>query len=183
MKSSIVDRALDFGDVTVLPWDVTADDVLAVKPDGVIISNGPGDPAHPDVVANTVRTAKELADHHTPLFGICLGHQILGLAFGGKTYKLKFGHRGGNQPVQDVRTGRVYISSQNHGFAVDPASLDATGFDLTHVNLNDGTCEGIVHRELPVLSVQYHPEAHPGPQDNTYLFSEFVERIRGAQVG
>ena len=183
VKRSIVDHALAFGDVTVLPWDATADDVLAGKPDGVIISNGPGDPAHPDVVANTVRTAKELADHHTPLFGICLGHQILGLAFGGRTYKLKFGHRGGNQPVQDVRTGRVYISSQNHGFAVDPKSLETTGFDVTHVNLNDGTCEGVVHRELPVMSVQYHPEAHPGPHDNTYLFSEFVARIRREGAG
>ena len=179
VKKSIVDHALAFGDVTVLPWDATADDVLAGKPDGVIISNGPGDPAHPDVVAHTVRTAKELADRHTPLFGICLGHQILGLAFGGKTYKLKFGHRGGNQPVQDIRTGRVYISSQNHGFAVDAKSLESTGFALTHVNLNDGTCEGLVHEEMPILSVQYHPEAHPGPHDNTYLFSEFVARIRG----
>jgi len=178
VKKSIVDHALAFGDVTVFPWDATADDILAVKPDGLIISNGPGDPAHPDVVANTVRTAKELADRHTPIFGICLGHQILGLAMGGRTYKLKFGHRGGNQPVKDLRTGRVYISSQNHGFAVDPASLEGSGFALTHVNLNDDTCEGIVHTELPILSVQYHPEAHPGPHDNAYLFSEFVERIR-----
>ena len=178
VKRSIVDHALAYGEVTVFPWDATADDILAVKPDGVIVSNGPGNPAHPDVVANTVRTAKEIADRHVPLFGICLGHQILGLAFGGRTYKLKFGHRGGNQPVQDVRTGRVYISSQNHGFAVDPKSLEGTGFDVTHVNLNDGTCEGVVHRELPVMSVQYHPEAHPGPHDNTYLFSEFVDVIR-----
>ncbi len=180
VKRSIIDHALPFGDVTVFPWDATPDDILAVKPDGVIISNGPGDPAHPVVVANTVRTAKELADHRTPLFGICLGHQILGLAFGGRTYKLKFGHRGGNQPVKDLRTGRVYISAQNHGFAVDPKSLDGTGFEVTHVNLNDGTCEGLAHREMPVMSVQYHPEAHPGPHDNTYLFSEFVARIRGA---
>jgi len=178
VKKSIIDHALAFGDVTVFPWDATADDILAVKPDGVIISNGPGDPAHPDVVANTVRTAKELADRHTPIFGICLGHQILGLAMGGRTYKLKFGHRGGNQPVKDLRTGRVYISSQNHGFAVDLASLAGSGFALTHVNLNDETCEGIVHTELPILSVQYHPEAHPGPHDNTYQFSEFVERVR-----
>ena len=170
---------LAFGDVTVLPWDATADDVLAAKPDGVIVSNGPGDPAHPDVVAHTVRTAKELADRHVPLFGICLGHQILGLAMGGRTYKLKFGHRGGNQPVKDLRTGRVTISAQNHGFAVDPKSLEGTGFALTHVNLNDDTCEGIVHRELPILSVQYHPEAHPGPHDNAYLFTEFVDVIRG----
>src|SRR3990170_4813726 len=179
VKKSIIDHAKAFGGVTQLPWDATADDVLAVKPDGVILSNGPGNPAHPDVVANTVRTAKELAERHVPLFGICLGHQILGLALGGRTYKLKFGHRGGNQPVKDLRTGRVYISSQNHGFAVDPASLEVSGFQLTHVNLNDNTCEGIVHAELPILSVQYHPEAHPGPHDNAYLFSEFVDRIRG----
>src|SRR6266568_3720798 len=181
VKRSIVEHAKAFGGVTIVPWDTTADDILAAKPDGVIISNGPGDPAHPDVVANTVRTAKELADRHTPLFGICLGHQILGLAFGGRTFKLKFGHRGGNQPVQDTRSGRVYISSQNHGFAVDPKSLEGTGFDLTLVNLNDGTCEGLVHRELPILSVQYHPEAHPGPHDNTYLFSGFVDVIRGSR--
>jgi len=180
VKKSIIDHAKAFGDVTVFPWDATADDILAVKPDGVIISNGPGDPAHPDVVANTVRTAKELADRHVPIFGICLGHQILGLAMGGRTYKLKFGHRGGNQPVKDLRTGRVTISSQNHGFAVDPKSLEGTGFRLTHVNLNDETCEGIVHEELPILSVQYHPEAHPGPHDNMYLFSEFIGRIRRA---
>jgi len=183
VKKSIVDHALAFGDVTVLPWDATADDVLAGKPDGVIVSNGPGDPAHPEVVANTVRTVTDLADHRTPLFGICLGHQILGLAFGGRTYKLKFGHRGGNQPVKDLRTGRVYISSQNHGFAVDPKSLDGTGFALTHVNLNDETCEGIVHTELPILGVQYHPEAHPGPHDNMYLFSEFVDVIQGRRSG
>ncbi len=178
VKKSIVDNAKTFGTVVQLPWNATSEDVLAVKPDGVIIANGPGDPAHPEVMGNTVRTARELADRHVPLFGICLGHQILGLAFGGKTYKLKFGHRGGNQPVKDLRTGRVYISSQNHGFAVDPASLDGSGFTMTHVNLNDNTCEGIVHGELPVMSVQYHPEAHPGPHDNTYLFSEFVARIR-----
>ena len=179
VKKSIIDHAKALGEVVQMPYNATADAILARKPDGVIISNGHGDPAHPDIVASTVRTAKELADRHVPLFGICLGHQILGLAFGGKTYKLKFGHRGGNQPVKDVRTGRVYISSQNHGFAVDPTSLEGTGFALTHVNLNDGTCEGIVHGELPILSVQYHPEAHPGPHDNTYLFAEFVACIRG----
>src|SRR3989454_3995771 len=178
VKMNIIREAQRHGRVVQLPYDATPEDVARVKPSGVIISNGPGDPAHPEILATSVKAAKEIAAEY-PTLGICLGHQILGLAFGGKTYKLKFGHRGGNQPVKDVRTGRVYISSQNHGFAVDPTSLEGTGFALTHVNLNDGTCEGFVHTEQPVLSVQYHPEAHPGPHDNTYLFSEFVGRIRG----
>ena len=173
VKRSIVDHALAFGDVTVFPWDATADDVLAVKPDGVIISNGPGDPAHPDITATAVKTAKEIAAEY-PILGICLGHQILGLAFGGRTYKLKFGHRGGNQPVKDLRTGRVHITSQNHGFAVDAKSMEASEFDVTHVNLNDDTVEGMIHKELPVFSVQYHPEARPGPWDNEYIFREFA---------
>ena len=173
VKMNIIREAQRFGEVVRLPFDATAQDILAHKPDGVIVSNGPGDPAHPDVVATTVKTAREIAAE-VPILGICLGHQILGLAFGGRTFKLKFGHRGGNQPVKDLRTGRVYITSQNHGFAVDAGSIEASEFAITHRNLNDGTVEGMVHKELPILSVQYHPEARPGPWDNEYIFREFV---------
>jgi len=173
VKMNIVREAQRFGRVVQLPYDATPEEIARRKPDGVIISNGPGDPAHPEVLASTVKTAREIAAEY-PILGICLGHQILGLAFGGRTYKLKFGHRGGNQPVKDLRTGRVHITSQNHGFAVDAKSMEASEFDVTHVNLNDQTVEGMVHRELPVFSVQYHPEARPGPWDNEYIFQEFA---------
>src|SRR3990172_8219492 len=165
VKMNIIREAQRYGRVARLPYDATPEDVARHKPSGVIISNGPGDPAHPALLATAMKTAREVATEY-PILGICLGHQILGIAFGGRTYKLKFGHRGGNQPVKDLRTGRVYISSQNHGFAVDPASLEGSGFQLTHLNLNDNTCEGIVHTELPIMSVQYHPEAHPGPHED-----------------
>ncbi len=177
VKRNILREAQRYADVVRVPWNATSDDILGLKPDGVIISNGPGDPAHPALQDTTVRAARELAGQ-VPLLGICLGHQILALAFGGKTFKLKFGHRGGNQPVKDLRTGRVHITSQNHGFAVDAESLDPSEFEVTHTNLNDDTVEGIVHRSLPVFSVQYHPEARPGPWDNVYIFRDFVAQIR-----
>ena len=178
VKRNILREAQRYADVVRLPYDATADEILALRPQGVILSNGPGDPAHPDVVATSVKAARELADH-VPLLGICLGHQLIALAFGGKTFKLKFGHRGGNQPVKDLKTGRVHITSQNHGFAVDAKSLPSE-FEVTHVNLNDGTVEGMAHRERPIFSVQYHPEARPGPWDNEYIFRDFVEAIKGA---
>jgi carbamoyl-phosphate synthase small subunit len=164
-------RQAGFG-VTVVPARTTAEEVLALKPDGVFLSNGPGDPSALDYAHASVNglTGK------TPIFGICLGHQVLGYAFGGRTFKLKFGHRGGNQPVKDLRTGKVAITSQNHGFAVDADSLPPA-VEVTHVNLNDGTVEGMRHRELPIFSVQYHPEAAPGPHDAGYFFSQFAELI------
>ena len=164
-------RQAGFG-VTVVPASTTAEEVLAHNPDGVFLSNGPGDPAALDYAHEAVNGLMG----KTPIFGICLGHQVLGYAFGGRTFKLKFGHRGGNQPVQDLRTGKVAITSQNHGFAVDPESLPPE-IEVTHVNLNDGTVEGMKHRELPVFSVQYHPEAAPGPHDARYFFSQFAELI------
>ncbi|HEY1081482.1 MAG TPA: glutamine-hydrolyzing carbamoyl-phosphate synthase small subunit [Prosthecobacter sp.] len=158
--------------VTVVPATTSAADVLARKPDGVFLSNGPGDPAALGYIHQEV---KQLIGK-TPVFGICLGHQILGHAYGGKTFKLKFGHRGGNQPVKDLRSGKVSITSQNHGFAIDPASLPSN-VEVTHINLNDGTVEGMRHREAPVFSVQYHPEAAPGPNDAKYFFDEFAKLI------
>jgi carbamoyl-phosphate synthase small subunit len=156
--------------VRVVPATTTADEVLALRPDGVFLSNGPGDPAAAPYAVEAVRGLIG----RVPMFGICLGHQILGLALGGSTYKLKFGHHGGNQPVMDLTTGRVEITSQNHGFAVDVESLGGRA-ELTHVNLNDQTVEGLSHRSLPLFSVQYHPESSPGPHDARYLFGRFVE--------
>jgi carbamoyl-phosphate synthase small subunit len=158
-------------DVRVVPATTTAEEALASKPDGVFLSNGPGDP---DACAYAIESTKAIMDSGTPLFGICLGHQILGLACGGKTYKLKFGHRGANHPVKDLRTGKVEITSQNHGFALDRRVFENRQYELTHVNLNDDTVEGFRHRELPVISVQYHPEASPGPHDSRHLFAGFV---------
>jgi carbamoyl-phosphate synthase small subunit len=156
--------------VRVVPASTPAKDVLALKPDGVFLSNGPGDP---DAVVGARENVAELLGN-VPVFGICLGHQILGLALGGKTYKLKFGHHGGNQPVKDLTTGKVEITAQNHGFAVDPDSLGDRA-DVTHVNLNDRTVEGLVVKGQPTFSVQYHPEASPGPHDARYLFRRFVD--------
>jgi carbamoyl-phosphate synthase small subunit len=173
IKKNILRRLRQQGfEVQVVNARTTAQDVLALKPDGVFLSNGPGDPAALTYVHQEVR---QLVGKK-PIFAICLGHQMLGHAFGGKTFKLKFGHRGGNQPVKDLRTGRVAITSQNHGFAVDPDSLPSN-VEITHVNLNDGTVEGLRATDAPVFSVQYHPEAAPGPHDARYFFAEFARLI------
>ena len=155
--------------VTVVPAETTAEDVLELKPDGVFLSNGPGDPEPVDYAVTAIR--KMLG--RVPVFGICLGHQLTGLALGGKTYKLKFGHHGGNHPVRNNATGKVEITAHNHNFAVDPDSINANEVELTHVDLNDQTLEGLRHRTLPLFSVQYHPEAAPGPHDSNYLFRDF----------
>lgn len=160
--------------LTIFPADTKAEEVLAVNPDGIFLSNGPGDPAD---LGFAVEEVKKLFGKK-PIFGICMGHQVLAQAYGGKTYKLPFGHRGSNHPVQDLRTKRVYITSQNHGYAVDDASLDPTKIEVTHRSVNDGTVEGMRHLEYPIMSVQYHPEASPGPTDNLYLFKEFEEMMR-----
>ncbi|OPY32440.1 MAG: GMP synthase (glutamine-hydrolyzing) subunit A [Methanomassiliicoccales archaeon PtaU1.Bin124] len=146
--------------------------------DGVMISNGPGDPAHPELKRTTIDTIHQIKEEY-PIMGICMGNQLLSLAFGGRTFKLKFGHRGANQPVK--HKNRVYITSQNHGYAVDPDSLDGTGFEVTHINANDGTVEGMTHKELPIFSVQYHPEACPGPRDTTFLFDDFAKMLEGSK--
>ena len=159
--------------ITVVPAGTSAEDILKYNPDGLFLSNGPGDPAAVPYVFSEV---KKLIGK-LPIFGICLGHQMLGLAFGGKTFKLKFGHRGGNQPVMDLQTEKVEITSQNHGFAVDYDSLDSSEIELSHINLNDKTSEGLKHKHLPIFSVQYHPEASPGPHDAFYLFERFREMI------
>src|SRR6266404_5461051 len=164
-------RQKGFG-VIVVPASTTAEEVLALNPDGVFLSNGPGDPA---ALPYAHKAVHDLIGK-TPIFGICLGHQILGFAFGGSTFKLKFGHRGANQPVKDLKSGKVAITAQNHGFAVDPESLPAN-IEVSQVNLNDGTVEGMRHKELPIFSVQYHPEAAPGPHDASYFFSEFADLI------
>lgn len=170
IKRNILNNLTAVGcSLTVVPASTPADDVLAMKPDGVFLSNGPGDPEPLVYAVDNIR--KILG--RVPVFGICLGHQLMGLAFGGTTYKLKFGHRGGNQPVKNLDTGKVEITAQNHGFAVDPDSLKSRQVDLTHINLNDQTLEGIRHRDVPAFSVQYHPEASPGPHDSHYLFEEF----------
>jgi len=161
-------------EVTVVPATTSAEETLALRPDGVFLSNGPGDP---EPCTYAIEAAKRIMDRQVPIFGICLGHQILGLACGGRTFKLKFGHRGANHPVKNLRTGQVEVTSQNHGFSVDPAAFERPELILTHVNLNDGTVEGFRHRDLPVISVQYHPEASPGPHDSHYLFGDFVKMM------
>jgi carbamoyl-phosphate synthase small subunit len=174
-KSNILRHFAERGvKVTVLPPDTTAEEIMKHRPDGLFISNGPGDPA---VLDYAVKPIQGVLDK-VPTFGICLGHQLLGRAIGAETYKLKFGHRGGNQPVMNLDTGRVEITSQNHGFAVDQKSLEAKGGVVTHLNLNDNTVEGFRHSKLPVFSVQYHPEASPGPHDASYLFDAFVEMMK-----
>ncbi len=180
IKYYILRYLAEFGcQVTVVPARTTAEEVRALSPDGVFLSNGPGDPAATPEIVDQI---KKLIGH-LPIFGICLGHQLLSLAFGGKTYKLKFGHRGGNQPVKNLRTSRIEITSHNHGFAVDPNSLNQGEIELTHFNLNDGTLEGLRHKTSPALSVQYHPEAGPGPHDATYLFEDFIQLMRDNRRG
>jgi len=175
VKQNILRRLTSYGcALTVLPAQTSAEDVLKMNPDGIFLSNGPGDPA---AVTYAIENLKKLVGKK-PIFGICLGHQLLALALGGKTFKLKFGHRGGNHPVKNLNTGSIEITSQNHGFAVDPDSLDAASIEITHENWNDHTNEGFRHRSLPIFSVQYHPEASPGPHDSDYLFAQFVEMMR-----
>ncbi|HEY0982396.1 carbamoyl phosphate synthase small subunit, partial [Schlesneria sp.] len=161
--------------VTVVPGNASAEEVLALKPDGVFLSNGPGDPEPLTYAISTIRNLLG----KTPVFGICLGHQLLGLASGAETYKLKFGHRGANQPVLNKANGRVEITSQNHGFAISAETLPDS-LEVTHVNLNDQTIEGFRHREFPAFSVQYHPEAAAGPHDSSYLFQEFLQLMAKA---
>jgi len=173
VKLSIIRQLQNYANIILVPYNTPADEILTYDPDGVLISNGPGDPQR---VKETVETARRLAGK-VVLYGICLGHQIISLALGAKTYKLKFGHRGANQPVKDLETGRVFISTQNHGFAVDKGTLEEAGLVLTQINLNDNTVEGFKHRELPIKAVQYHPEAGPGPHDTYFFFEDFARTM------
>jgi carbamoyl-phosphate synthase small subunit len=180
IKHNILRRLVDHScRVTVVPAQTSAECVMALKPDGVFLSNGPGDPEPVMYAADAVRKLMG----KVPIFGICLGHQIVGLALGGKTYKLKFGHHGGNHPVLNLETRKVEITAQNHGFAVDPDSLNANEVVFTHRNLNDDTLEGLRHKSLPLFSVQYHPEASPGPHDSAYLFDRFAEMMEQSRKG
>lgn len=174
MKENIVRSLNKFGcDVTVVPWNTKADVIETMKPDGVFLSNGPGDPTD---VPEVIETVKSLKGKY-PIFGICLGHQILSLSYGAKTYKLKFGHRGGNHPVKNLETDRVEITSQNHSYAVDTSSLENTPLKITHINLLDNTVEGVECEKDKAFGVQYHPESAPGPQDSAYLFSKFIRMM------
>lgn len=180
VKANILNHLQQLGcDLTVVPASTSADDVMALNPDGVFLSNGPGDPQSLEYITGNISRLIG----KKPIFGICLGFQLLGLALGGSTFKLKFGHRGGNQPVKNLETGNVEITSQNHGFALDPDSLDSGTVNLTHMNLNDQTLEGFRHRELPLFAVQYHPESSPGPHDSHYLFQEFFRMMERDRLG
>jgi carbamoyl-phosphate synthase small subunit len=175
IKQNILRLLVDHNcDVVVVPAQTSADDAMALKPDGIFLSNGPGDPEPATYAVETIRNLLG----RVPVFGICLGHQLCGLALGGKTFKLRFGHHGSNHPVKNLLTGQVEITAQNHGFCVDPDSLPAEQVEITHMNLNDQTNEGLRHRTLPLFSVQYHPEASPGPHDSHYLFRQFTETMK-----
>ncbi len=175
VKQNILRRLASYGcKLTIVPSDYPAEDVLSMEPDGILLSNGPGDP---EAVKYAIDNIRQLLAKK-PIFGICLGHQLLALALGGKTFKLKFGHRGANHPVKNLLRNEIEITSQNHGFAVDPLSFDPRLIEITHTNLNDGTNEGFRHRELPIFCVQYHPEASPGPHDSDYLFRQFIESMK-----
>jgi carbamoyl-phosphate synthase small subunit len=174
IKQNILRMLVDQNcNVTVVPAETSAEDVMSLSPDGVFLSNGPGDPEPVDYARDNIRRLMG----KTPIFGICLGHQLIGLALGGRTYKLKFGHHGGNHPVKRLESGKIEITAHNHNFAVDPDSVRQSEVELTHIDLNDNTLEGLRHRSLPLFSVQYHPEASPGPHDSHYLFKDFVKMM------
>jgi carbamoyl-phosphate synthase small subunit len=180
IKQNILNSLHNLGcKLTVVPAATKADEIMAMNPDGIFLSNGPGDPKD---VPEVIEEVKKLIGKK-PMFGICLGHQLISLALGANTYKLKFGHRGSNQPVKNLLNGRVHISSQNHGYAVEEASLKELPLEVTHINVNDGTVEGMRHTSLPLFSVQYHPEASPGPDDNMYLFDQFWTLLTGETKG
>ncbi|MBO6245197.1 MAG: glutamine-hydrolyzing carbamoyl-phosphate synthase small subunit [Anaerovibrio sp.] len=180
IKQNILNSLHNLGcKLTVVPADTKADEIMAMNPDGIFLSNGPGDPKD---VPEVIEEVKKLIGKK-PMFGICLGHQLISLALGANTYKLKFGHRGSNPPVKNLLNGRVHISSQNHGYAVEEASLKELPLEVTHINVNDGTVEGMRHTSLPLFSVQYHPEASPGPDDNMYLFDQFWKLLTGETKG
>ena len=180
MKQNIVRSLNRRGcNVTVFPWDTSVEEIEKIKPDGIFLSNGPGDPTDVQPVIELVKSLKS----KYPIFGICLGHQIISLAYGAKTYKLKFGHRGGNHPVKNLLTGKIEMTSQNHSYAVDRESLANTRLKVTHLNLLDQTVEGVACEEDKVFSVQYHPESAPGPQDSSYLFEQFIEMMEGTKDG
>lgn len=173
VKANILHSLCGHGcQLTVFPYHSTAEEILSIKPDGIFLTNGPGDPAE---AVEAVETVKKLMQTGLPIFGICMGHQVLALAAGGRTFKLKYGHRGGNHGVYDKERDQACITSQNHGYAVSPESIVLKGMEVTHINLNDGTVEGMRHRSLPVFSVQFHPEASPGPGDSGYLFAQFMD--------
>jgi carbamoyl-phosphate synthase small subunit len=175
IKQNILRLLADHGcELVVVPAQTTAEDVMALKPHGVFLSNGPGDP---EPIGYAIQNIRKLLGR-VPIFGICLGHQLCGLALGGRTFKLKFGHHGSNHPVKNLLTEKVEITAQNHGFCVDPDSLPSSDVEITHVNLNDHTNEGMRHRSLPLFSVQYHPEASPGPHDARYLFDDFMTLMK-----